>query len=143
MTYTLGKNTTKNLESILQSGNKLSKTLVRAVNEFISVTPIDFCIIDNGGFRTAKQQNELFLRGASKLDGYKHRSYHQLGLAVDLVPWVNDKPTWDMKHCFYLSGAFMAFCKEHGYNITTGADWNGDGNLTESFSDPCHMQIGD
>lgn len=140
MTYTLGKNTTRNLESILQSGDSRSSLLVLAVKEFIKVTPIDFTIIDNGGFRTAETQYELFLGKNSKCDGKIHKSKHQLGLAVDLVPWVNGKATWEEKHTFYLSGAFMAFCNEKGYPITSGADWNRDGNLKDGW-DPCHMEI--
>jgi len=140
--FTLGKNTTRNLESILQSGDSRSAVLVLVVKEFIKVTPIDFTIIENGGYRTAEMQNQLFKLGNSKCDGYKKKSKHQRGLAVDLVPWVNGKATWESKHTFYLAGAFMAFCNQHGYPITSGADWNRDGNLREDFSDPCHMEIG-
>lgn len=141
MKYELGKNTTRNLESILQSKKPESIILVRAVKDFINYTPIDFCIIDNGGYRTAELQNELFLAGNSKCDGIKNLSEHQKGLAVDLVPWVNNRPTWETKHAFYLAGAFMSYCKRNGLHITSGADWNADGNIKEGFLDPCHMQI--
>jgi len=140
MSYVLGEKTTKNLESILKSGDPRSQLLVDAVKEFIKITPIDFCIIKNGGYRTAKEQNVLFKRGVSKCDGYTNKSFHQSGLAVDLVPWVNGNATWENKHAFYLSGAFMSFCKYKGLPITTGADWNADGNLRDGW-DPCHMQI--
>lgn len=142
MTYQLGTNTTRNLESILQSGKYASKILVLAVKQFIKVTPIDFCIIDNGGYRTAEMQYELFMVGNSKCDGIVNLSEHQKGLAVDLVPWVDNKPTWDPKHTFYLSGAFMSYCKKHKIPVTSGADWNADGNLKDGW-DPCHMQIED
>ena len=47
-----------------------------------------------GGVRTALQQNDAFKRGASKCDGYKLLSYHQVeatpenpfGMALDLRP---------------------------------------------------------
>lgn len=144
MGYELGKNTTRNLESILQSGKDSSKVLVAAVKRFIDETPIDFCIIDNGGFRSAEMQNELFQAGNSKCDGYITLSEHQKGLAVDLVPWVNNAPSWDTKSCFYLAGAFMAYCKRVGIPVSSGADWNSDGNLKQDDSwDPCHMQIKD
>lgn len=140
MNYKLGENTTKNLESIRKAGNPKSEIIITAVKEFIKVTPIDFCIIDNGGFRTAKDQKKLFERGVSKCDGIKYVSKHQQGLAVDLVPWVNGERTWENKHAFYLAGAFMAFCNERGFDITSGADWNRDGNLKDGW-DPCHMQL--
>lgn len=140
--FVLGKNTTRYLETILQSGKPASKVLVAAVKKFIEVTPIDFCVIHNGGYRTAEEQQELFLAGNSKCDGYVTLSEHQKGLAVDLVPWINGNPDWDRPSCFYLAGAFMSFCKTHGYPVSSGADWDADGNLKEGDSwDPCHMQI--
>ena len=147
MKYTLGKNTTRNLETILVTGKEASRILVEAIKGFIRYTPIDFCIIDNGGYRTAGLQHELFIAGNSKCDGIVNLSEHQKGLAIDLVPWVYSKkhgkhiPYWGEKETFYLSGAFMSYCKEHSLPITTGADWNSDGNLREDFSDPCHFQI--
>lgn len=142
MKYKLGKNTTKNLESILQSGKSSSKILARAVKDFINDTPLDFCIINNGGYRTAELQNKLYKKGNSECDGYEKLSKHQSGLAVDLIPWINGKPTWDKISCFYLAGAFMAYCKRMDIPITSGADWNGDGNLKQGDSwDPCHFQI--
>jgi len=142
MRYRLGVNTTRNLESILQSGKAESALLVKAVKEFILDTPIDFCIIDNGGYRTAEQQKYLYDNDTSRCDGYLTESEHQKGLAVDLVPWVNGRPTWDIRESFYLSGAFMCHCKRIGLHVTTGADWNGNGILKEDDSwDPCHFQI--
>lgn len=140
MKYKLGKNTTENLESILISGKKSSRILVEAVKDFITDTPIDFCIISNGGYRSAAQQNELFIKGNSRCDGYDQKSYHQSGLAVDLVPWVGGKTTWAERECFYLAGAFMSYCKRMNLPITSGADWNNDGNIKDGW-DPCHMQI--
>lgn len=141
MIYKLGTNTKTNLYSIMQSNKKSSELLVEAVEGFIKVSPIDFGIIKNGGYRTAEEQKQLYKIGVSKCDGIKNKSEHQKGLAVDLVPWVNGKYTWDKIHAYYLAGAFMAYCKEHNYDITSGADWDGDGNLKQSFNDPCHMQI--
>jgi len=142
MKYKLGKNTTENLESILITGKKSSRILVQAVKDFINDTPMDFCVIENGGYRSAEMQNELFLKGNSKCDGYDKKSYHQTGLAVDLVPWINKKRSWNRENCLYLAGAFMAYCNRMNIPITGGADWNGDGNLKDGW-DPCHFQIKD
>lgn len=142
MKYKLGKNTTRNLESILQSNKQSSKILVNAVKDFIHDTPIDFCVIHNGGYRTAEMQNDLFMAGNSKCDGIVNLSEHQKGLAVDLVPWVDNKPIWHKESAFYLAGAFMAYCKRMKIPVTSGADWNNDGNLKDGW-DPCHMQIKD
>ncbi len=142
MKYVLGKNTTANLETLIKSGIKESAVLVSLVKEFIGYTPIDFCILENGGYRTAEMQRSLYDAGNSKCDGVKYKSEHQSGLAVDLVPWVNGRATWEKRAAFYLSGAFTSFCRQRGVDITTGADWSGSGIINDSNSwDPCHFQI--
>ena len=140
MIFKLGNNTKKNLASLNKSGKAASSVLVLTVANFIKVTPIDFCVLDSGGYRTAVEQNALFQREVSKCDGLDKISKHQSGLAVDLVPWVDGKATWNRDSCFYLAGAFILYCREKGLPITSGADWNGDGDLKDGW-DPCHMQI--
>lgn len=44
----------------------------------------DMKIPDHGGFRTAEEQYGLFKRGWSKADGYKKKSKHQDGDALDV-----------------------------------------------------------
>lgn len=139
-TFVLGVKSMKHLESLLQSGKPASQILVDAVKDFIIYSPIDFCILDNGGYRTLDIQNELFKKGVSKCDGLINKSKHQLGLAVDLVPWVNGKATWGEKETFYLAGSFLAFCRLRNIEVTSGADWNMDGILLDGW-DPCHMEI--
>lgn len=138
--FELGKKTTVNLETILQSGKPASKILVETVKEFIQYTPIDFCIIKSGGLRTAEEQKALYDKKVSKCDGFINLSKHQSGLAVDLVPWVDGKATWSPKEAFYLAGAFVSFCKIRQIIITSGADWDGNGNIRDGW-DPCHMEI--
>lgn len=140
--YKLGKNTKENLESIMKSGRPASVVLVYAVSDFINYTPVDFCILKTGGLRATSMQQAVFRAGNSKCDGVEKRSKHQDGLAVDLVPWVNGAPSWESKYTFYLSGAFMSYCLVRGLPISSGADWDGDGNLRDGW-DPCHMQIKD
>lgn len=114
--------------------------LILAVEGFIHHTPLDFCILESGGYRTAEQQNALFKKGVSKCDGYKLISNHQYGKAVDLVPWVSGQPTWEIKYAYGLAMAFMCYCRMNHLPITSGADWNNDGNLKDGW-DPCHMEI--
>ena len=132
-----------NLETLLKSGNPLSKQLVLAVKEFIQYSPIDFGIIKNGGYRTEEDQMKLFNKNppVTNCDGHINKSLHQSGLAVDLVPWVDGAYTWDTKHATALSFAFLTFCNIFDFNVISGGDWNGDGNLNESFYDPCHFEI--
>lgn len=135
--YTLHKAVLKRLDTLK------SETLKDLVKGFIHFTPIDFMVISNGAFRTAEEQHELFLKEpkVTNCDGYKLKSAHQSGLAVDLVPWVNGKPTWDKIHTSSLGASFKTYCNMLGVEVIWGGDWDDDGDLKESFFDPAHFQI--
>ena len=120
---------------------KKSKELKQSVKDFINYTPVDFVVLKNGALRTAEMQNELYRIGNSQLDGYKHKSAHQSGLAVDIVPWVDNKPTWERDYVMRLSGAFYSFLKQRGIKFINGADWNDDGNLAGDSWDGCHFEV--
>lgn len=141
--YKLHQSVIDNLETLRKSNNPLSEQLIIAVKKFAEYTPIDFGIIKNGGYRTSKEQNEIFKSKphVTNCDGYNNKSYHQSGLAVDLVPWVDGAYTWDEKHTTGLSMAFKTFCNMEGLKIVSGADWDDDGDLNELFYDPCHFEI--
>ncbi|MCT4602997.1 MAG: M15 family metallopeptidase [Marinifilum sp.] len=66
----------------------------------IKKSEYDFGIPNTGGLRTAEMQKELYDKGYSKLDGYKKKSYHQTGLALDMVPYIEGKYTWQNKTAF-------------------------------------------
>ncbi len=138
MGFVLGKNSLRYLSTLE------SETLKQAVKDFIKVSPIDFGIIKNGAYRSAEDQHALYQQHpkVTDCDGYTYISNHQTGLAVDLIPWVDGKFTWDKKATFYLAGAFKMFCRLKHIKITSGADWNGDGNLLEGDSwDSCHFEV--
>lgn len=133
----------ENLETLRKSGNPESEKLIIAVKKFINFTPIDFGIIKNGAFRTAEDQNEIFNSSphVTNCDGFIKKSYHQSGLAVDLVPWVNGQYTWDEKHARALGAAFKTFCNMEGLKTVWGGDWEGDGEFEDIDFDPCHHEI--
>lgn len=127
--------------SVLQTiGTLKSEKLKNAVREFINYTPIDFTVIRNGAYRTASMQNELFELGYSKCDGFKIKSAHQSGLAVDLVPWINGKPVWNKEIAQGLALAFIGFCHLKGIELVSGVDWNHDGDLSDGW-DPYHFEV--
>ncbi|MCS7231757.1 MAG: hypothetical protein RMJ67_06435 [Elusimicrobiota bacterium] len=72
---------------------------------------IDYCI------RSAEEQKRLFDKGLSKCDGYKIKSKHQLGLAIDIYladnkgniqfNWNKDKAIFYHKYWEQLGGKKM------------------------------------
>lgn len=106
----------------------------RVAHRAIQITPIDFGIPSTGGLRTAEVQNELFRNGKSKLDGYKKKSYHQSGRALDFYAYVDGKASWDELHLAMVATAFLQAASELGVKLEWGGLWR-------SFKDMPHVQL--
>lgn len=85
---------------------------------------LDFTVFD--GLRTPEEQKELIKQGAS----WTMDSRHLTGHAVDLVPIIRGKPSWDSVKAFKAIGAMMREGAEHygipirwGANKKHGGDW--------------------
>lgn len=121
MTFSLGATSNANL-------SRVHPDLQRVVRQAITLTKQDFCVYD--GARTAQEQNALFKKGVSQKDGFKNKSNHQItadgyGHAVDLVPWVNGRATWDdswVRH-YDVALAMSQASKALGIKIKWGGNW--------------------
>lgn len=91
--YKFGKQSIKNIHTV----NPLLQELAARM---IEISKVDVGVLSTGGLRTAEQQNEIFNIGNSECDGYDKKSYHQTGLAIDFVPYINGKYTWNNKWAF-------------------------------------------
>ena len=92
-----------------------------AVTEAIKVTAQDFMVLD--GLRTEAEQAKLVARGVSKTNN----SYHLYGLAVDLVAYVDGKPSWDVKYYQAIADAMKFVISKYDLPIEWGYDkWSWD-----------------
>ena len=95
--------------------------LAFAVTEAIKITKQDFMVLD--GVRTSQEQEKLVARGVSKT----YNSYHLYGLAVDLVAYVNGKPSWKHKYYKEIDKAMKHVIYTHNLPIDWGYDlWGWD-----------------
>lgn len=83
--YKLGKRSMKNLIGV-------HPFLSFAAMKAIEITKQDFMVLD--GVRTEEEQQKLIDRGVSK----SKDSYHLYGLAMDLVAYVDGKPSWEKEY---------------------------------------------
>lgn len=133
---------------------KLSKTsierlagvdgrLVDLMHLAIERTPVDFGIAWMGGLRNATEQHELYLAGRSEKDGYRNKSKHQSGDAVDIIPYVGGEYTYDRKYYLLVLGAVWACAEELGVKLRSGANWDGDDYWIDDqkFNDVGHIEL--
>ena len=112
--YKLGKRSMGNLVGV-------HPELAYAVIEAIKITKQDFTVFE--GVRTYQRQRVLYDRGDSKT----LRSYHLNGLAVDLVPYVNGKITWELEYFPEIQAAMKKVIEDNSFSIDNGFDlWGWD-----------------
>ena len=130
--YRLGAKSLENLKGV----NPILIEILERALEISSTRAdgVDFTITSTAGIRTPEQQNRLFKEGVSKADGYKKISKHQTGDALDVVPYVNGRASWDEKELLKVAVCMLQASKELDYNIQWGGFWR-------TFKDLPHYQI--
>lgn len=121
MTFVLGKKSQERLVGV-------HPDLVRVVEHAITITPIDFMVIE--GVRTFERQEELVASGASQT----LKSRHLTGHAVDLGALVNGKLVWDMTYYHQLADAVLGAATQLGVPVEWGGNW-------KTFKDGPHFQL--
>ena len=108
--FVLGKRSLDNLKNV-------NDDLVRVVKRAIEITEIDFTVIE--GYRTKARQQELVKSGASKTMNSRHLTGH----AVDIVPIVDGKVSWNFNYYYPLAKAMAQAANELGVNVRWGGAW--------------------
>ena len=108
----------------------LHPMLAFAVEMAIKESKQDFTILSTGGVRTNKQQLAMYAQGRTK-EGNKvtwtKNSFHQYGLAVDLVAYKNGRASWDIKLYKEIALAMKKVITKYNLPIDWGFDlWQRD-----------------
>lgn len=114
--------------------SEVCKPMQDIAHRALELSNVDFGIPSSGGFRTAVQQNHLYLNNKSQLDGYNKKSYHQTGKALDVYAYVNGKASYEVEHLALVACAMLQAAAELGYKLEWGGHWT-------SFVDMPHFQI--
>lgn len=97
--------------------NGVNDNLVRVVKRALELSTQDFAVLE--GLRTKERQRELVREGASQT----MNSNHITGRAVDLVPIVDGKVSWDWKYYYPIAEAMRKAAKELGVQVKWGGSW--------------------
>ena len=117
-------------------------SLIRLCDLAIKRTPIDFGVAYLGGMRIAAEQNDLFKAGFSTKDGYQKYSKHQLGRAVDLMPFVGGTSVESEQLSNIIAGVVFSCASELNLNIRWGGNWANDADPRDNgFRDLYHFEL--
>ena len=116
--------------------SSVDSRLREIANRALEISKIDFGIPASGGMRTATEQRNLYVLGKSQLDGFKKKSYHQTGKALDIYAYVDGKASWDKSHLSMVACAMLQAANELGYKLQWGGLW-------VNFVDMPHFQLVD
>lgn len=97
--------------------NGVDDRLVRVVKRALELSTQDFAVLE--GLRTKEHQRELVRKGASQT----MNSNHITGRAVDLVPIVDGKVSWDWRYYYPIAEAMRKAAKELGIQVKWGGSW--------------------
>lgn len=106
-----------------QRSEGIDTRLIEIRDLAIQITAIDFGIPKDGGIRTEKRQNELYIDGKSKADGYNRLSEHQSGNALDFYAYIDGAASWKHEHLAMVATAFLQSASILGYKLNWGGLW--------------------
>lgn len=110
MTYKLSKRSLTKLDGV-------NDRLVAVVQRAIELTTVDFAVIE--GLRTVERQRELVAKGASQTMNSKHID----GNAVDLMAYLDNRPSWELNLYDNIADAMKAAAIELDVAIRWGGAW--------------------
>jgi len=127
-----GKKMNKWSKRSVKSINTVHKILQKLAQRIILVSPYDIGVLESGGKRTKEMQFEIFSAGHSKCDGVIKISFHQSGMAIDFVPYINGDYTWSngkvfltiAKLMFKIWNDMVEANKTENYYLHWGGFWN-------------------
>lgn len=109
--YKFGRRSEKSLEGVHED-------LVAVVRLALQYTTVDFAVIE--GLRTTERQLKLVRSGASKTMDSRHITGH----AVDLVPYIDGRISWDWTPIYQVAEAMRQAATQLGVTIVWGAAWH-------------------
>jgi len=111
MSFQLSQKSLDRLEGV-------NSQLINVVKTAIVLTEIDFGVIC--GMRTLEEQQALVNKGASQTLKSKHLEGH----AVDLMAYIDGRPSWELNVYDEIADAMKLAAKDNGVSIRWGAAWH-------------------
>ena len=133
MQFSFGRKSTKNYAL-------LTLNLRRIATRALDYGLIDFLI--DCSYRDPAEQDRLFKLKKSKVVWPNSKHNTLPAKAMDCVPYVAGKASWNKLHCCVLAGIILAVAKEEGVKLRWGGNWDMDSEpiTDQDFQDLCHFE---
>lgn len=102
---------------------------------------MDFSIVE--GHRGKAEQNRYFDLGKSRVKFPDGKHNKKPSRAVDAVPFIKGKVSWNRFHCCVLAGIILACAVKRGIKLRWGGNWNMDSEpiTDQDFQDLVHYEL--
>ena len=123
----------------------VDRMLAMVARRSLALGIMDMSITD--GRRCKAVQDEYFISGKSKVKwpDSKHNVLKpdDLAKAVDIVPYINGKPSWNKLHCCVMAGIVLSVAVSLNVKIRWGGNWDMDGEpiTDQDFQDLVHFEV--
>lgn len=97
--------------------------LISIMNQALMLSKVDMTVCWRGGLRTLEMQQQLFQQGSTTKDGVHRVSKHQLGKAIDVMPYINGKPSNSLAGFWEIARRIRAAAVVHGTTMRWGGCW--------------------
>lgn len=101
---------------------------------------MDFSITE--GHRKKAEQNRYYATGKSKVQWPNGKHNSDPSEAVDAVPYINGKSSYNKLHCCVLAGIILTCAARRGIRLRWGGNWDMDGEpiTDQDFQDLVHFE---
>ena len=132
ISYSFSKNSAKKLETCCIELQTLFKEVIKEM---------DCTIIE--GTRPKWKQNLYFKQGKSKVKFPNGKHNKIPSDAVDVIPYIKGKGSWNVHHCCYFAGCVMSIARKLDTKIRWGGNWDLDEEIMtdQDFQDLAHYEI--
>ena len=119
---------------------QLSYNLRWVSREALALGLMDFAVICT--HRNKQDQNLAFYADKSKVKWPNGKHNSLPAKAMDCVPYINGKASWNKLHCCVLAGIMLAVAKKLGIPLRWGGNWDMDGEpiTDQDFQDLVHFE---
>jgi peptidoglycan L-alanyl-D-glutamate endopeptidase CwlK len=134
MKYKFGE---ASLTKLFTVESRLQIVMYSAINTGI----MDFSVIE--GHRNKKLQATYYTKGRSHVQWPDGKHNKMPSEAVDVVPYINGKESWNRLHCCVLAGVILACAAKLHVDIRWGGNWdmNGEPITDQDFQDLVHFEL--